>query len=95
MNNKTYIYTLSDPRDCIVRYVGQTRTPKMRKQSHERVSNSEGQPKLREWKRSLISAGIVPEFVVIMICPANRGRVYEKMVINRYKELGNDLLNVR
>lgn len=90
---QSFIYVLADPRDSIVRYVGSTIDVHRRAKDHQ--YRQPGQPKLAEWKNSLFDAGLKPEFTLIMICPRQRARAYEKMVINRYRELGNDLLNVR
>ena len=48
----TYIYTLSDPRNNLVRYVGKTSNPKMRLQNHMNRKHNERTHK-RNWIESL------------------------------------------
>ncbi|MCB1807812.1 MAG: GIY-YIG nuclease family protein [Candidatus Competibacteraceae bacterium] len=90
---QSFIYVLADPRDSIVRYVGSTIDVRRRAKDHQHRQS--GQPKLAQWKNSLFDAGLKPKFTLIMICPRHRAKAYERMIIDRYRQLGNNLLNVR
>jgi hypothetical protein len=72
-----YIYTLADPKDHIVRYIGQTKDPIKRELSHncDKSKTHKG-----HWIRSVRNAGRRVELTVILIC--------EEDVINQY-EIGS------
>lgn len=59
------IYTLIDPRDNQVRYVGITCNPVSRYNAHLAALHGEGSPEKRAWIKGLRSNGLKPEMVII------------------------------
>jgi hypothetical protein len=87
------IYTLSDPRDGTVRYVGQTRNPKRRNYSHRCPSHTGNMGK-RAWTVELRAIGLAPVFAIIEECDTADRAAAEKKWIAHYRALGADLLNL-
>lgn len=86
-----YIYTLSDPRDGRVRYVGQSYDPKKRLKTHkEKWDNI---PK-RLWLKELSSNGLRPVLDVLESVSDGSHRTREAFWIKHYLDLGYDLLNL-
>lgn len=87
-----YIYGLIDPRDKKIKYIGKTINPNKRLYSHlhdhkdHRVSN-----RRVNWIRSLIKYNLVPEMIILKICPLSEFEKYETEFIKLYKS--NDLTN--
>ncbi len=79
-----YIYTLIDPRDSQVRYVGCTVSPKTRLRSH--ISNDHNAMRTKlEWMAAMKSAGVVPVMHVMAVCQTiDEVRVKEKEVFDTY-----------
>lgn len=91
--NKFYIYTLTDPRDNSIRYVGRTIDPKARLWAHINNMQSEGKAK-STWISELRSNGMLP--VMSIIDEANgKDDCVEKetLWIVSYLNNGCDLLN--
>jgi hypothetical protein len=70
------IYALVDPRDGVVRYVGQTVDVKTRAREHRHPGG--GGPYMHRWKRELDSLGLTPRFVVLASAP-RRGREADEL----------------
>lgn len=89
---RSVIYSLSDPRDGAVRYVGQTTRPDTRKAQHEK-NTYQGNPAKSRWCDELLRLGLRPLFAVIEECePAllnDRERYWSQVMTDR----GHDLLN--
>lgn len=92
-----YVYTLSDPRDGSVRYVGITTNVRSRYSTHTSVKKS-GNPEKDAWMQELRQLGMKPTMHVIEsithpvpdeMHPANR----EKYWIGFYKRQGQTLFN--
>jgi hypothetical protein len=95
MKKINYIYTLSDPRDGSVRYVGKTIEPKVRFKHHRtnktrvRFFNS----KLDLWLRELQASSIVPIFSIVEECTDN-WQERERHWISEFRDSGQPILNI-
>ena len=88
----TYIYTLSDPRDGKVRYVGRSKDPQARLISH--IDSSINDP-IAVWIREMVyELGIIPTLNVIESCNGN-GSLEETRWIRSFVDSGCSLLNIR
>lgn len=58
-----YVYTLSDPRTCVVKYVGATIDPEARFRSH--MGNISGRASKRAWIDNLKTSGLMPILEVV------------------------------
>ena len=87
----TYIYTLSDPRDSSVRYIGRTTAPETRFYAHK--TNHDGTPKA-DWIRELRAEGFLPVMAIIDSSGDKvTAREKEQYWMNRYITDGCQLLN--
>lgn len=91
METPTYIYTLSDPRDMIVRYVGITKTPDRRLRQH--IATKQNVKKC-EWVNRLLLDGITPVMTIIETVFDNTVFDREAYWISYYNENGLPLFNV-
>ena len=90
-----FVYGLRDPRDGSIRYVGRTRYPKQRLNSH--CGASEYFIKRRsaksKWVRRLRRRGLKPEMVILERCVKDRRVEVEAKWIQHYRTTGK-LYNV-
>jgi hypothetical protein len=88
-----YIYSLSDPRDQSVRYVGRTTDVKMRYIAHLRAS---GNPEKDEWTQELLALQMKPLMTVLETlkhgCGINSGE-REAHWIRHFQDAGAELYN--
>ena len=63
MKQMKYIYTLSDPRDAAIRYVGVSGNPKNRLKAHD--FNNSGVAVKRAWVKELLVAGLEPALGIV------------------------------
>lgn len=91
MQETTFIYTLSDPKTELVRYVGKTNTPYKRKWAH--FNDNINKTKKSTWIRGLILNGFLPDFNVIDEVPMCDWEFWEKHYIKLYKSFGSNLVN--
>ena len=85
--NKTdiaYIYTLIDPRDHSIRYVGKTIHPRNRLSGHITETRTSDHYKSR-WIRSLLNRNLKPIFNIVKICPLSEFVIYETEYIKLYQ----------
>lgn len=92
MNEITFIYGLFDPRDGALRYVGQTIETQKRLREHIRISD--GTPK-SEWITEVLGCGLRPKLIVLNEVPREEADLCETETIDRYRELGCQLLNIQ
>jgi hypothetical protein len=88
-DEKFCIYGIADPRDHLIRYVGQTCKP-VRVRLREHMKSPVGAT-MKVWLESLQQAGVDPEIVVMEWC--NNWHFCEKKWIARLRAVGS-LLNV-
>ena len=89
----TYIYTLSDPRTGVVRYVGKSNNPKSRYTRHMGEARDNQVCHRHFWIASLSAAGVKPTLSVIEECPREIWQEREVYWIAFYRAAGNDLVN--
>jgi len=97
-NKKWFIYSLSDPRSCEVRYIGKTIAPLSRRLKEHlrdgRLAESKSRHK-QHWLAGLMAEGILP-----VIAELERGegdntwQEAERRWITEYKAAGADLTNI-
>jgi len=92
MKRTVYIYTLTDPRDGLVHYVGRTNNPQRRKYEHQKRTDIQTSRSYLPWRESLIAVGLVPIFKVVeeVVWP---GIVAEKMWMKELRSQGHPLVN--
>jgi len=91
MSGYVYIYTLADPRDDVIRYIGYTRNLKRRIARH--ISDHNHNHRVR-WIQSLLDAGVKPIAEVLETClPGEDFKAKEIEWIAAYKRIGFDLVN--
>lgn len=90
------IYSLVDPRDNQVRYVGASKNPQRRLWQHLNRSKDENNLKKRLWLEELVQHGHVPKLSIIEE-NLTKGEVLqrEKHWIQVYLEQGASLVNMR
>lgn len=95
MNNplySMYIYTLKDPRDNTIRYIGMSKDPVKRLASHYSLSDGTGEK--QQWLRELRDAGFRPTLEILEKVEYPRmPRQRECYWIHFYLKQGEPLLN--
>ena len=84
------IYSISDPRDVSVFYIGQTMDFEQRKKSH---TNSCHNSEMRLFIEEIINAGGRPLFSVLEHCTLETASILEDKWIKHYESLGYNLFN--
>lgn len=87
----TCIYTLSDPRDCRVRYVGKANDTYRRLRNHLNTPVSGG---MTRWMDELKAIGMRPILIVVERCKVRDWKTMERLWIALYRSTVGDLLNV-
>lgn len=91
------IYILVDPKTNKVRYVGQT-TKKLEQRLSSHINKARNTPNRtthkNTWIKSLIKEDLKPIIKLIEIVSEDEWKEKEKYYIKKYKELGEDLLNL-
>lgn len=88
-----YIYTLSDPRNGNIRYVGKTNNPKLRLWMHQRETRN---TRKNAWIKSLAPAALSPAMDIIEELPHDPDSLWEeaeRFWIKFLRFLGCDLTN--
>ena len=87
-----YIYTLSDPRDGKIRYVGKTKNLKQRRHNH--LNNLHGKSThKRNWISSLKKENVLPIMEIIDEVDQSSWHFWEKFWISQLKTWGFNLVN--
>ncbi len=86
------IYTLIDPRDELIRYVGQTSNPKVRYRSHLR-GNKYRNTHTTNWIQGLLDLNLKPIMIEIDQCEIKDLDITEQSYIRLYKSFGCNLTN--
>jgi group I intron endonuclease len=92
MENKSFIYTLSDPITKKVRYVGKTDNLDYRLKKHINESKNKRTHK-EKWVDSLITQGLTPIMDILDIVNKTEWCFYETYWISQMKTWGFDLTN--
>lgn len=95
LNTKTYIYGLTDPRSGDIRYVGQTVSLDLRMRSHATCAERGDRPNSprNRWLSDLVSAGLVPGFVVLEECLLGEAHERERFWYDKLRGSGANLVN--
>jgi len=86
----TYIYTLSDPENHQVRYVGKSNNPHSRFNDHLRGRENTHKA---FWVKSLANRGLMPVLSIVANVPLSQWQFAEREWIKYYKSLGHKLTN--
>ena len=93
MENNVYIYSLKDPRDYQIKYIGKTVDIDRRYKQH--IENNTNKKSLKSsWILSLLQSGLLPILEIIEQCNDCKWQEREQYWIRYYKELGFDLKNM-
>lgn len=92
MADTTFIYELIDPRTGQTRYVGKTDRPDRRLDQH--LIDNHNQFKQR-WIQELAQLSLRPKLTILDEVPSNQWVEHERQWIQRKKDSGCDLLNIR
>jgi len=88
-------YTLQDPRDNQVRYVGKSRNPRQRFRDHCALRSQESNTYKFRWVKSLIDLGLRPVLGNVAEWSNNEDAcAEEKRIITHYRSLGVALTNI-
>lgn len=79
-----YIYTLIDPRNSRIKYVGKTINPNARKSSHITESKIFNHHRAK-WIRQLTNLNLKPIFEIVKVCPLSDFEKYETEYISLYQ----------
>lgn len=88
----TYIYTLVDPKDNLVKYVGKSDKPNIRLKDHIRKIKYSNTLK-NNWLRSLLKEDLIPKMEIIDIVPISEWSFWESYWISQYRSWGFILKN--
>ena len=93
MKNNVYIYSLKDPRDYQIKYIGKTIDVNRRRKEHNQIHRNR-RSKKNSWIIHLIENGMQPIMEVLEECDVANWVEREMYWIRYYKELGFDLKNM-
>jgi hypothetical protein len=85
------IYTLTDPRDGRIRYVGKTKQDPLERLAGHLASASN--PAMRVWLNALAIQGITPRIDIVATPPLDRMDEEEQRQIRRHADAGHRLFN--
>lgn len=94
MEKKIYIYTIKDPRDYQIKYVGKTVNINRRFKEHISPYYLKTNTAKNNWIKKLLSENLQPIFEVLETCENINWCDREKHWINYYRELGFDIKNM-
>lgn len=92
MQNKTYIYALTESINDKIRYIGKSNNPKKRYNIH--TFYEKGKNYKNSWIKSLKNKGLIPNIKIIEECDKNNWQEREIFWINFYKNAGARLTNL-
>ena len=87
------IYTLTDPRDNLIKYVGKTKDP-IRRVRHHFSSGKKNNNPCNTWTKKLSLIGTPPIFEILDIVSCNDWQYWEKYWIAQIKAWGFNLKNI-
>lgn len=89
--NITYIYSLEDPRNDQIRYIGKADIPENRYKAHLKDNNKSHKV---SWIKSLLKQGLQPILNIEDEILKNEFSFWERYYISLYRSWGFDLLNL-
>ena len=98
MGKRWVVYTLNDPRDGRVRYVGCTARGTRRRQEHRMQSHPSRTPALATWIKELHKLGLQPEWSTVLYgvgVTDLQARQEERAVTDEHRAAGAALVNER
>lgn len=87
MLHVTYLYTLEDPADGIIRYVGRTDEPANRLKNHINEGRSYPTSFKNRWVSELRSRGRIPSLKIRKCIPHKDSRIIEQQQIRAYSRI--------
>ena len=93
MNKIVYIYSLKDPRDYQIKYIGKTIDIDRRRKEHNQIHRNK-KSKKNSWIIHLIENGMQPIMEILEECEETNWVEREMYWIQYYKEFGFDLKNM-
>ena len=93
MDKMVYIYSLKDPRDYQIKYIGKTVDIDRRRKEHNQIHRNK-KSKKNSWIIHLIKNGMQPVMEVLEECKESEWIDREKYWIMYYKKLGFNLKNM-
>jgi group I intron endonuclease len=93
MKKVVYIYSLKDPRDYQIKYIGKTVDIDRRRKEHSQIHRNKKSRK-NSWVAHLVKNGMQPIMEILEECEKSKWVEREKYWIRYYKELGFDLKNM-
>ena len=91
---QTTVYALEDPRNGMIRYVGMTTQPALRKAQHEDPYHEKEHKLTVRWKLELHASGLKPVFTVLAVYNDERTAAkFEKRWAEELKYKGHPILN--
>ena len=94
MKDKVYIYSIKDPRDYQIKYIGKTIDFNRRIKEHTSLYNLRANTSKNNWIKKLLSENLQPIFEVLETCDSINWGERERYWINYYRELGFDMKNM-
>jgi len=91
---KIYIYTIKDPRDYQIKYIGKTIDINRRFKEHLQDSYLKANTYKNNWIKKLLSENLQPIFEVVEECCEDIWEERERFWISYYKEIGFNLTNM-
>ena len=89
----SYIYGLIDPTNGMLRYIGKSNNPLVRRYQHVCASQLAAKTHRNHWIKSLLVNGNKPEVVVLEEIPDSEWEIAESWWIEYWKFLGASLVN--
>lgn len=94
MEKVIYIYSLKDPRDYQIKYIGKTIDVNRRLKEHTKPYNLKTNSLKNNWLKHIIGLGLYPIMEVLEKCDKSNWEERERYWISYYKELGFELKNM-
>ena len=94
MEKVIYIYSLKDPRDYQIKYIGKTIDVNRRLKEHTKPYNLKTNSLKNNWLKHIIGLGLYPIMEVLEKCDKSNWEERERYWICYYKELGFELKNM-
>lgn len=94
MERQVSIYSLVDPRNNEVRYVGKAFDARKRFLQHIKPRSDQKMTPVKSWIKSLLAAGLRPELRILATCSADQWEKHEIFWISHFRSAGVNLTNM-